>query len=315
MAEEESHVDPSPPKRTLGDYGPQQGPRYFSSIVAPQPSRALEMKPAFITLISSHQFSGLDHEDPYAHLSNFYDLCGTMGIPEGDEEVVYLRLFPFTLQGRAKTWLQTHPNQSLTSWRDVEDKFVNRFYPSSKYINAKSEITTFRQGIDESFCEAWERFKALLRKCPHHGFEDIAQLNFFCNGIKPEEKMLLDAAAGGTMMSMGPDEATKIIDSFASSDHQAQHNRQHSSRKSMLELNSNDTILAQNKILSQQIETLTKEIAKLKPPTRPVRAVSSSQKVLRCDFCGGDHLNGHCDDHAQQEEVQYMGQPQQQSMQ
>nr|KYP69075.1 hypothetical protein KK1_022726 [Cajanus cajan] len=73
------------------------------------------MKPAFLTLVSSQQFAGLDHEDPYSHLSNFYELCGTMGIPEGDEEAVYLRLFPLSLIRKAKVWLQSHPNQSLTS--------------------------------------------------------------------------------------------------------------------------------------------------------------------------------------------------------
>nr|KYP55784.1 hypothetical protein KK1_002009 [Cajanus cajan] len=214
------HGPARPPRRTLGDYAQQDGPRHFSSIAASNTSRVMEMKPAFLTLVSSQQFAGLDHKNPYSHLSNFYELCGTMGIPEGDEEVVYLRLFPFSLTGKAKVWLQSHPNQSLTSWGDVENKFVNRFYPSSKYIKAKSEITTFRQGADEPFCEAWERFKSLLRKCPNHEFEDIAQLNFFVNGIKPEVKMLLDAATSGTMMTVSPEEATQIIESLTSSDQQ-----------------------------------------------------------------------------------------------
>ena len=76
---------------------------------------AVEMKPTFLSLISAHQFAGVDHEDPYTHLSTFYELCGTMGIPEGEKEVVYLRLFLFSLTGKAKAWLQSHPNQSLTS--------------------------------------------------------------------------------------------------------------------------------------------------------------------------------------------------------
>jgi len=43
-------------------------------------------------------------------------------------------------------------------------------------------------------CAAWERFKVLLRRCPNHGFEDIAQLNIFHNGQRPNTKMILDAA-------------------------------------------------------------------------------------------------------------------------
>ena len=60
------------------------------------------MKPAFLSLISSHQFTGMDNEDPYTHLSTFYELIGTMGFQEGDLEHVYMRLFPFSLAGKAK---------------------------------------------------------------------------------------------------------------------------------------------------------------------------------------------------------------------
>jgi len=179
---------PTPARKTLGDYAMQQGPRYFSSIAIPSTTKTLEMKPAFLSLISSHQFTGMDNEDPYTHLSTFYELIGTMGFQEGDLEHVYMRLFPFSLAGKAKEWLKSHPNQSLNSWKDVEEKFLNRFFPPSRYIKAKADISTFRQGLDEPFCEAWERFNSLLRKCPNHGFEDIAQLNIFCNGLRPDTK-------------------------------------------------------------------------------------------------------------------------------
>jgi len=41
--------------------------------------RIVEIKHALLQLISSHQFSGVDHEDPYIHLYTFYELCGSMG--------------------------------------------------------------------------------------------------------------------------------------------------------------------------------------------------------------------------------------------
>ncbi|KAG2409367.1 uncharacterized protein HKW66_Vig0000320 [Vigna angularis] len=290
MAEE----GPNPPRRTLGDYAMQQGPRYFSSIVIPPTTKTLEMKPTFLSLISSHQFTGMDNEDPYIHLSTFYELVGTMGFEEGDLDHVYMRLFPFSLTGRAKEWLKSHPNQSLNKWSDVEDKFLNRFFPPSRYIKAKAEISTFRQGQDEPFCEAWERFNSLLRRCPNHGFEDIAQLNIFRNGLAPDTKMILDAAAGGTMMSVDAEQATRIIKALASTDHQAQHNKQTVQWKGILDLSTTDAILAQNKILTQQMEALTKQMA--------------NQQTMRCNFYGGDHPNGHCSYQSspQEGEVQYV---------
>ena len=98
MAEEQT----SPPRRTLGDYVMYQGPRHFYSIAIPSTTKALEISPNFLTLISAHQFTGMDHEDPYSHLSTFYELVGTMSFQSGDLEKFYMRLFSFSLAGMAQ---------------------------------------------------------------------------------------------------------------------------------------------------------------------------------------------------------------------
>jgi len=126
----------------------------------------------------------MDNEDPYTHLSIFYELVGTMGFEEGDTETVYLRLFPFSLAGKEKEWLKSHPHQSLKSWNDVENKFLHKFFPISRYIKANFDISTFKRGSDEAFCDAWEHFKVMLRRCPNHGFEDIVQLSIFISALR-----------------------------------------------------------------------------------------------------------------------------------
>jgi len=68
----------------------------------------------------------------------------------------------------------------------------------------------FRQGSDETFCGTWERLKVMLRKCPNHGFEDIAQLNIFHNGLKTNTKRFLNTVGGVTMM-VDEEKATQII--------------------------------------------------------------------------------------------------------
>ena len=88
-----------PPRRTLGDYAYQQGPKHYNNIVIP-PFNNKVMEPPPLSLIGSHPFAGMDHEDPYTHLSTFMELCSTM-----DVEAIYLRAFLFSLVGKAKTWL------------------------------------------------------------------------------------------------------------------------------------------------------------------------------------------------------------------
>nr|GEU69444.1 hypothetical protein [Tanacetum cinerariifolium] len=46
-------------------------------------------------------------------------------------------------------------------------------------------------------CEAWDRFKELLRACPHHGFSELTQIDTFYNGLTEQDQDSLNAAAGG----------------------------------------------------------------------------------------------------------------------
>jgi len=69
--------------------------------------------------------------------------------------------------------------------------------------------------------------------------------------------MLIDVAVGGTMMAFDVEQATIIIDALASTDYKAQHDRQGLQNKGSLE----DALLAKNKILTQQIEQLTAQMA------------------------------------------------------
>nr|GEV05895.1 reverse transcriptase domain-containing protein [Tanacetum cinerariifolium] len=61
--------------------------------------------------------------------------------------------------------------------------------------------------------EAWERFKDLLRQCPHHGFSELHQLDTFYNALNPNDQDALDSAAGGNFLDKIPRECLSIIES------------------------------------------------------------------------------------------------------
>ena len=119
----------NPPRRTLGDYARQQGPRHFSSIVIPSAKKSLGMKPTFLSLINTHQFTGMDHEDPYTHLSTFYELVGTMSFEENDIESVYLFICVYYLLSCSvgsvpqDLWFLPKPDEKngITSYELVEN--------------------------------------------------------------------------------------------------------------------------------------------------------------------------------------------------
>ncbi|GJT88143.1 reverse transcriptase domain-containing protein [Tanacetum coccineum] len=78
--------------------------------------------------------------------------------------------------------------------------------------NIRNAITNFQQRFDESFCEAWDRFKDLLRACPHHGFTELHQLVTFYNSLTSTDQDSLNAAASGNLLTKTPKDALTIIE-------------------------------------------------------------------------------------------------------
>nr|GEV69838.1 hypothetical protein [Tanacetum cinerariifolium] len=60
--------------------------------------------------------------------------------------------------------------------------------------------------------EAWDRFKELLRACPHHGFSELTQIDTFYNGLTEQDQDSLNAASGGNLLNKTTREALKIIE-------------------------------------------------------------------------------------------------------
>nr|GEY27578.1 reverse transcriptase domain-containing protein [Tanacetum cinerariifolium] len=78
--------------------------------------------------------------------------------------------------------------------------------------NLKNDITNFQQRFDETFSEAWDHFKDLLRKCPHHGFSELHQIKIFYNSLTQSDQDSLNAAAGGNLLKRTPRDALMIIE-------------------------------------------------------------------------------------------------------
>ncbi|GJW58559.1 reverse transcriptase domain-containing protein [Tanacetum coccineum] len=138
---------------------------YGDAIVIPAfLAENFELKHGLLNLVTSKQFYGFKKEDPHAHIP--------------------------------RIWLEKEPPRSILTWKDLVSKFINQFFPPSKTTNLRNEITNFQQKFEETFSEAWDRFKDLLRACPHHGFTELHQLDTFYNALNPTDQDSLNAAAG-----------------------------------------------------------------------------------------------------------------------
>lgn len=73
----------------------------------------------------------------------------------------------------------------------------------------------------------------------------------FYSGLRPQKTMFLDALEKGTVMMKSVEEVTTYIESLEISDPQVQYEKSQFFKKRVLELGTQDAILAQNELISQ----------------------------------------------------------------
>ncbi|GJV93621.1 reverse transcriptase domain-containing protein [Tanacetum coccineum] len=167
------------------------------AIVVPTiPAEHFELKHSLLNLVTSKQFFGFVKEDPHAHIRWFNKITSTMKYKDVPNLALKLMLFPFSIDGPARIWIKKEPPHSITTWDDLVSMFIKKFFPPSKTTNLHNEISNFQQRFDEPFHETWDRFKDLLRACPHNGFMELHQLDTFYNSLKPTDQDSLNSAVG-----------------------------------------------------------------------------------------------------------------------
>ncbi|KAG9444879.1 hypothetical protein H6P81_016219 [Aristolochia fimbriata] len=267
-------------EKTMEHYVQSNPNAQRSAIVRPEVPSNFEIKPQILSMIqNNYQFGGLSNEDPNEHIEKFLEICDTFRFKDVINEAVWLRIFPFTLRDRAKSWYHTLPPESIRTWEELQRKFLGRYFPLAKTIKLRNAISNFMPEHDEQLYEAWERFKELLRKCPNHGIPLRTQIETFYNGIIVSTRNLIDAAAGGTVNKKTPNEAYELIEDMSSNMYQYLVER--STRGRVAGIHNIDPILA----LQAQVESLTNQLSKLHAPSLVAQI---------CDMCGGGHPNHEC---------------------
>nr|GEU45181.1 hypothetical protein [Tanacetum cinerariifolium] len=165
-------------------------------------------------------------------------------------------------------WLKKEPPRSITTWDDL-------------------------QKFDESFHEAWERYKDLLCTCPHHGFTELHQLDTFYNALNPADQDSLNAAAGVNLLEKSPQDALTIIE--YKSKVRISQSKPIASPVNACDINSSSEIAKLTHAVNQQTNVVTTVMTVMlkqlqaNPPLAQVKAVKEI-----CVTCRGAHPYYQC---------------------
>ena len=107
-------ADDQPRRVTLEDYSSSTVPQFFTSIARPEvQAHNITYPHSLIQLIQGNLFHGLPHEDPYAHIATYIEICNTVKLAGVPENVGRLSSFSFSLSGEVKRWLHSFKGNSL----------------------------------------------------------------------------------------------------------------------------------------------------------------------------------------------------------
>lgn len=71
-------------------------------------------------------------KDLHKHLRSFIEIYRVVKINEVTKDVIRIRLFPFFLQDKAKDWLESIPFSSITTWDELAQAFLNKYFSPAK---------------------------------------------------------------------------------------------------------------------------------------------------------------------------------------
>ncbi|GJV72353.1 hypothetical protein Tco_1492348 [Tanacetum coccineum] len=98
----------------------------------------VEIQGAFLVKIRDNTFNGIIGENAFEHINKFLKVVGPIKIIGVSQDRFRLSIFPISLAGAAGEWFKKDCIGSVTTWDDLVEKFVQKFYQLS-YNNEEIE--------------------------------------------------------------------------------------------------------------------------------------------------------------------------------
>nr|GEV94834.1 reverse transcriptase domain-containing protein [Tanacetum cinerariifolium] len=131
-------------------------------IIIPETANEFAIKGNYLTLFKGNQFDGRNKTYPHKHIHKFLRICDMFKYRETKNEAVRLMMFPLSLTGIAKTWLDEINEGTIETWDELRTDFNSRFFPPALFDRLLKEILALSQHENESSTDAWLRMKEML---------------------------------------------------------------------------------------------------------------------------------------------------------
>ncbi|CAM8978194.1 unnamed protein product [Rhodiola kirilowii] len=230
------------------------------------------------------KFSGRQGESATKHLQSFHGICQTLRPYGVSVEDFKLKAFHFSLTNAANAWFLSLPPGSIRTWDQMQKKFLAKYYPATNVMQVHKQLQVIRQGPNESMYDYLEKFNAQEQSCCNLGVPEKLIIEYLLDGLRPLDRMLLDASAGATIMNLSPAGVRNLIAEVAE-------NARFREEASGQEEFSRTRSVAKAETPSNQV---TEELKQMREMMQKL-IMKQSVQVKPCEFCGAtNHKTDAC---------------------
>ncbi|GJY63129.1 reverse transcriptase domain-containing protein [Tanacetum coccineum] len=125
---------------------------YGEAIVLPEINADhFEIKTNLLQLVQANPFNGRENENPHAHINSFKRITSTLRFRNVPNDVIKLMMFPYSLEGAAKTSdLRNMQNQINSLKGDLKNEIQNTI--KSQQAVMMNQQTTFQNNLQNMIC-------------------------------------------------------------------------------------------------------------------------------------------------------------------
>ncbi|GJS26120.1 hypothetical protein Tco_0486740 [Tanacetum coccineum] len=125
---------------------------YGEAIVLPEINADhFEIKTNLLQLVQANPFHGYERENPYAHINSFKMITSTLRFRDVPNDVIKLMMFPYSLEGAARLWMNTTSRESFSKTSERIDKLADQILTLVE-IFSKKVVTSATVKVVEEIC-------------------------------------------------------------------------------------------------------------------------------------------------------------------
>nr|GFB45172.1 reverse transcriptase domain-containing protein [Tanacetum cinerariifolium] len=196
------------------------------------------------------------------------------------DDALRLYLFSHSLTHHFTAWFDRLPRNSINTFEQMAKMFLSKYFPPSMVTKLRNEITNFRQRLDESLFDAWERYKLSIDRCLKHNMFLVTQIDTFYNGLTLRHRDIINADVGGTFMKRRLKEYFDLIENMIAHHNDWDTSAQRSESSSSITSSSDTEIAA----LKAKMAEINKDLTRVLQVDQQVKAVTPNYET-----CGGPH--------------------------